>query len=176
MAAPRRGRGSGCCPEEVAVCSTGTIGDRIDMGGSGPGIDAAVAALSPAGGADFGRAICTTDRAPEGRGVPPARSGGGEVTDRRRRQGRRDDLARAMATMLAYVTVGAAVAADDLQAMTAAAAAASFNRISVDGQMSPSDTLLVMAGGDGAAPRRRRPRPARARPSRRSAAGWRSRW
>jgi glutamate N-acetyltransferase/amino-acid N-acetyltransferase len=42
------------------------------------------------------------------------------------------------------------VAPDQLQAMTAAAAAGSFNRISVDGQMSPSDTLLVMAAGDGA--------------------------
>ncbi len=55
-----------------------------------------------------------------------------------------------MATMLAYVTTDAVVAPEDLQAITAAAAADSFNRISVDAQMSPSDTLLVMAGAGGA--------------------------
>ena len=71
--AGRAAAGLGLRPEEVAVCSTGTIGDRLDLGRVGPGIDAAVAALSPGGGPDFGRAICTTDRAPEGRGVPAAR-------------------------------------------------------------------------------------------------------
>ena len=55
-----------------------------------------------------------------------------------------------MATMLAYVTTDASLRADDLNRMVSAAAAASFNRISVDAQMSPSDTLLVMASGEGA--------------------------
>ena len=55
-----------------------------------------------------------------------------------------------MATMLAYVTTDAAVEPADLQRMTAEAARVSFNRISVNAQMSPSDTLLVFARGDGA--------------------------
>ena len=128
----------------IAVCSTGTIGDRIDLGITDRGIDAAAAALSDDGGADFGRAICTTDRAPKG-GAFRLALGGREITIGAAAKGAgmiRPD----MATMLAYVTTDAVVAADDLQAIVSAAAAASFNKISVDAQMSPSDTLLVFAG------------------------------
>lgn len=134
-------------PGEVAVCSTGTIGDRIDLGLTDRGIDDAAAALGPAGGADFGRAICTTDRAPKGGAFRLALSIG-EVTIGAAAKGAgmiRPD----MATMLAYVTTDARLAADELQEIVAAAAADSFNRISVDAQMSPSDTLLVLAGGGG---------------------------
>ena len=134
---------------EVAVCSTGTIGERIDLGIAGPGIDQAVAALSAGGGAQFGQAICTTDRAPKG-GAFRLRLRAGEITIGAAAKGAgmiRPD----MATMLAYVTTDAAVAPGDLGEIVTAAAAASFNRISVDAQMSPSDTLLVMAGGTGPA-------------------------
>ncbi len=138
----------GLDPGEVAVSSTGTIGDRLDMGMVGAGIDGAAQTLSARGGDDFGRAICTTDRAPKG-GAFRLPLGGREVTIGAAAKGA-GMISPRMATMLAYVTVDVPVAAHDLQAMTAAAAAASFNRISVDGQMSPSDTLLVMASGDGA--------------------------
>ena len=145
--ATRTAAALGVAAGEVAVCSTGTIGDRIDRDMVGGGIDAAAAALATDGGADFGRAICTTDRAPKGGAfrvpigdrvvtVGAAAKGAGMI---------RPD----MATMLAYVTTDAPVDPADLQSMTARAAASSFNRISVDGQMSPSDTLLVMAGGSG---------------------------
>ena len=129
----------------IAVCSTGTIGDRIDLGLTDRGIDAAAAALAEGGGADFGRAICTTDRAPKG-GAFRLGLEGGAVTIGAAAKGAgmiRPD----MATMLAYVTTDAPVPADELQTIVTAAAADSFNRISVDAQMSPSDTLLVMAGG-----------------------------
>jgi glutamate N-acetyltransferase/amino-acid N-acetyltransferase len=146
--ARRTAAGLGLSPEEVAVCSTGTIGDRIDLGLAGAGIDAALAALDDDGGADFGRAICTTDRAPKG-GAFRLRLSDREVVLGVAAKGA-GMIRPGMATMLAYVTTDAPVAAPDLQAMTASAAAASFNRISVDGQMSPSDTLIVMAGGGGA--------------------------
>jgi glutamate N-acetyltransferase/amino-acid N-acetyltransferase len=139
----------GMLPEEVAVSSTGTIGDRIDLERVGPGIDAAAAALSPDGGPDFGQAICTTDRAPKG-GAFRLALARGEVLIGAAAKGA-GMISPAMATMLAYITVGAPVAPDDLQAMAVAASAGSFNRISVDGQMSPSDTLIVMAGGEGPA-------------------------
>jgi glutamate N-acetyltransferase/amino-acid N-acetyltransferase len=145
--ARRAAAAMGLLPEEVAVCSTGTIGDRIDLDRVRPGIDAAVAALSPEGGADFGRAICTTDSAPKG-GAFRLALAGGPVTIGAAAKGA-GMISPGMATMLAYVTLDAAVGAGELQEMTAAAAAASFNRISVDGQMSPSDTLLVMAAGAG---------------------------
>ena len=132
----------------IAVCSTGTIGDRIDLGITDRGIDAAAATLSPDGGPDFGRAICTTDRAPKG-GAFRLGLGGGEITIGAAAKGAgmiRPD----MATMLAFVTTDATLAAEDLQAIVAAAASGSFNRISVNAQMSPSDTLLVMARAGGA--------------------------
>jgi glutamate N-acetyltransferase/amino-acid N-acetyltransferase len=147
--ARRAAAGLGLDEGEVAVCSTGTIGERIDLGIAGPGIDRAVAALSSAGGTDFGRAICTTDRAPKG-GAFRLALGAGEITIGAAAKGAgmiRPD----MATMLAYVTTDACLAPEDLQAIVAAAAAESFNRISVDAQMSPSDTLLVMAGAGGPA-------------------------
>lgn len=133
--------------ERVAVCSTGTIGERIDLDLAGPGIVDAVRRLSSEGGADFNRAICTTDRAPKG-GAFRLRLSSGEVTIGCAAKGAgmiRPD----MATMLAYVTTDAALAPDDLAGMVVDAARTSFNRISVDAQMSPSDTLLVMAGGAG---------------------------
>jgi glutamate N-acetyltransferase / amino-acid N-acetyltransferase len=135
-------------PGEVAVCSTGTIGDRIDLGLVGAGILAAAEALGPEGGPSFGRAICTTDRAPKG-GAFTLALARGEVTIGAAAKGAgmiRPD----MATMLAYLTIDAHVAPADLQAMVAAAAAASFNRISVDAQMSPSDTLLALSAAEGA--------------------------
>ena len=54
-------------PAEVAVCSTGTVGERLDLPRVLAGIDAAAAAAGPGGGADFARAICTTDRRAQGR-------------------------------------------------------------------------------------------------------------
>jgi glutamate N-acetyltransferase/amino-acid N-acetyltransferase len=132
---------------EVAVCSTGTIGDRLALDLVLPGIDAAVAAMGPAGGPDFGRAICTTDRAPKG-GAFRVPLSGGEVTLGIAAKGA-GMISPHMATMLAYVATDAAVAAEDLRRITLAAAEGAFNRISVDGQMSPSDTLLVFANGEG---------------------------
>ena len=143
----RAADGLGVAADEVAVCSTGTIGEPLDMDPVGPGIDAAVAALTPAGAGDFGRAICTTDRAPKG-GTFRLELAGGTVTIAAAAKGA-GMISPHMATMLAYITTDAAIAAGDLQAVTAAAASASFNRISIDGQMSPSDTLLVMANGEG---------------------------
>ena len=111
----------GAAPEQVAVCSTGTIGDRIDMGLVEPGIGSAVAALSPEGGADFGRAICTTDRAPKGGAFRLSLSGGEAIIGAAAKGA--GMISPGMATMLAYVTIGAPVDAAALQAMTAAAAA-----------------------------------------------------
>lgn len=131
----------------IAVCSTGTIGDRLPIDTVGSGIDAALAGRSADGGGDFGQAICTTDRTPKGGGfrldfggrtvvLGAAAKGAGMINPN-------------MATMLAYVTTDASIGADDLQRITRGAAEASFNRISVDGQMSPSDTLIVFANGEG---------------------------
>jgi len=131
----------------LAVCSTGVIGERLPMKVVTAGIDAAAAALSYEGGPDFGEAIRTTDAFAKG-GTFRLTLDAGEVTIGAAAKGAgmiRPD----MATMLAYVTTDACVLPDDLLVITRAAAAGGFNRISVDGQMSPSDTLLVLANGEG---------------------------
>ena len=131
----------------LAVCSTGVIGERLPMKAVAAGIDAAAAALSADGGPDFGEAIRTTDAFAKG-GTFRLALATGEVTIGAAAKGAgmiRPD----MATMLAYVTTDACVLPDDLLIITRAAAAGGFNRISVDGQMSPSDTLLVLANGEG---------------------------
>lgn len=137
----------GCASSEVAVSSTGVIGERLDMDKIPPAIPAACAAAAPGGGADFGAAICTTDRTPKGGAfaldlsvgtvhIGVAAKGAGMIRP-------------TMATMLAYVTTDATLVADDLRRAVERAGTESFNRITVDGQMSPSDTLLVLAAADG---------------------------
>ena len=133
---------------QVAVSSTGVIGERLDMQKIPAAIREACGQLGPDGGQRFNQAICTTDRLLKGGAfrVPLA---GGEVTLGIAAKGA-GMIRPTMATMLAYVTTDAALAPDDLRVATERAGAESFNRISVDGQMSPSDTLLVFASGTGA--------------------------
>lgn len=137
----------GLDPGEVAVCSTGVIGQLFKMDIVTAGAHAAASAVGPDGGAAFGQAICTTDRAPKG-GAFRLRLPSGEYAIGAAAKGA-GMISPNMATMLAYVTTDAPFDARVLQPLVKQAAAESFNRISVDGQMSPSDTLLVMANGDG---------------------------
>ncbi len=133
--------------DSLAVCSTGVIGERLPMAILTPGLDAAAAALSTRGGAAFGEAIRTTDAFAKG-GTFRLALTSGPVTIGAAAKGAgmiRPD----MATMLAYVATDACVLPGDLLVAARAAAAGGFNRISVDGQMSPSDTLLVLANGEG---------------------------
>jgi len=131
--------------DRVAVCSTGVIGVPLPMDRVEHGIRAAAANLSPGGGHDAAVAICTTDSHPKlatrafGLGGHEVRIGGiakgaGMI---------RPDLG----TMIAVVTTDAAIAAERLQAMLATAAAGSFNRITVDGCQSTSDSVIVLASG-----------------------------
>ncbi len=146
--AERAAEAIGRAPEGVLTSSTGVIGRLFDMNVVRRGIDMAAGVLSSSGGADFAEAICTTDRAPKA-GAFVLELSGGTVTLGVAAKGA-GMIRPTMATMLCYVTTDAALDAHDLQRATAAAATTSFNRISVDGQMSPSDTLLVTANGMGA--------------------------
>jgi glutamate N-acetyltransferase/amino-acid N-acetyltransferase len=137
----------GLDPGQVAVCSTGLIGQLFAMDRVVAGVAAAASAVTGDGGEGFGRAICTTDRAPKG-GAFRLRLPSGEYAIGAAAKGA-GMISPRMATMLAYITTDAPLDARVLQPLVKAAAAESFNRISVDGQMSPSDTLLVIANGDG---------------------------
>jgi glutamate N-acetyltransferase/amino-acid N-acetyltransferase len=126
---------------DVLVCSTGVIGHYLPMGKIRTGV--AAIELSSSGGPDFGRAILTTDTRPKNGSVRfgPYTLGGcckgsGMIHPN-------------MATMLAFLTTDAPVAPAFLQATLSAAVDRSFNLVSVDGDTSPSDTVLLFASGSG---------------------------
>lgn len=129
----------------VLVCSTGTIGKKLPMSAIEQGLPAAAAALSSRGGCVAARAIMTTDTRPkeaaarivvDGRPVTIGgmAKGAGMIHPN-------------MATMLAFITTDAAVAPSALGPCLKAAADRSFNCISVDGDQSTNDTLLLLANG-----------------------------
>jgi glutamate N-acetyltransferase / amino-acid N-acetyltransferase len=123
----------------VAVAETGTIGVPLPVGSVLEGIGRASEALSSQGGADFSDAILTTDRSPkrctlrvDGVTLSAQAKGAGMIEPR-------------MATMLCFVQTDAVV--EDPAAALRAAVDASFERITVDGQMSTNDTVLLQANG-----------------------------
>jgi glutamate N-acetyltransferase / amino-acid N-acetyltransferase len=125
--------------ESVAVAETGVIGVPLDVESVSDGIAAAVSELSPAGGDAFATAITTTDRWPkrvslraDGVGLSAQAKGAGMIEP-------------GFATLLCFLQTDAAVA--DPEAELRAAVAASFERITVDGQMSTNDTVLLQASG-----------------------------
>jgi len=135
----------GTGPHGVLVMSTGVIGQRLDMEKIGAGIRAAVETLSTEGGHEVARAIMTTDTRPKEIAVQ------GEIA------GRRVTIAGMckgagmihpnMATLLGLILTDAAIAQPLLQRALRQAVEASFNRITVDGDMSTNDTVAVLASG-----------------------------
>jgi len=134
----------GLRPETVAVAETGVIGVPLPIDEVLAGIGAAAKALSPDGGSDFADAILTTDRWPKRCTV---RAGGVTLSAQAKGGGM---IQPNMATMLCFVQTDAAL--DDPEAALRAATEASFERITVDGQMSTNDTILLQATGAAGAP------------------------
>ncbi len=126
---------------QVAVCSTGLIGERLPMDKLLPGVDAAVAAATAAGGAAAADAIRTTDTVAKTCCVAgPGYLIGGMAKGAAM-------LAPALATMLAVLTTDAAIGAADLDIALRAAVGTTFSRLDSDGCMSTNDTVLVLASG-----------------------------
>ncbi len=130
---------------QMFVCSTGIIGVPLPVEKVTAAAPDLARALRPSGLRDFAKAILTSDKVAK---IVSARVGvGGKtvtVTGCAKGAGM---ISPNMATMLAFVTTDAAVPGDELAAATRAAVAGSFNCISVDGDMSTNDTVLVMANG-----------------------------
>jgi len=131
----------GTAPERVAVCSTGLIGERLDMPRLLAGADAAVAALSATGGADAAVAIMTTDTVPK---MVTVSGDGFTVTGMAKGAGM---LAPGLATMLVVLTTDAVASPADLDRALRAATRVSFDRLDSDGAMSTNDTVLLLASG-----------------------------
>ena len=139
----------GVKPEEVAVSSTGRIGVQMPMATIERGIDLAAAALSDKGGPTAAEAIMTTDTVPKSVALQLEIDGKTVTIGAMTKGAGMIDPAMTVphATMLCYITTD--VKADNalLRDMIGANVADSFNRITVDGDMSTNDTTIVMANG-----------------------------
>ncbi|HKR98461.1 MAG TPA: bifunctional glutamate N-acetyltransferase/amino-acid acetyltransferase ArgJ [Candidatus Dormibacteraeota bacterium] len=131
-------------PAEVLVCSTGVIGRPMPMPQTVQGIREAAAALARNGEA-AARAIMTTDRRPK-QAHATCDAGGVEYHVGGMAKGA-GMIHPDMATLLGVVTTDAPVPRTLLQPMLRRAAEATFNRITVDGDTSTNDTLLLLANG-----------------------------
>jgi glutamate N-acetyltransferase/amino-acid N-acetyltransferase len=138
-------KGLGCAPELVAPCSTGVIGHLYELEKYRDGIRAALAELSSDGLDGFARAILTTDTHPKIASTQ-IRLGGADVTIAGCAKGA-GMLEPKMATMLAFIVTDAIVRPLELKRTLAQALPSSFNAITVDGDMSTNDTLLLLASG-----------------------------
>jgi glutamate N-acetyltransferase/amino-acid N-acetyltransferase len=136
--------------EEVVVLSTGVIGPRLPMAKLLAGVDEAAVALSPDGGPPAAAAILTTDdgpktalASPDGFTVGGMAKGAGMIHPR-------------LATMLAVVTTDYPLVEGEADAFLRPAVERTFNRISVDGDCSTNDAVVLLAHrADGARDRSR---------------------
>ena len=128
---------------EVLVCSTGVIGVELPMSLIRSGIQAIE--LSNDGGHSVARAMMTTDTRPKEIAVS-FESGGHTIHIGGVAKGS-GMIHPNMATMLAFITTDAAVEADFLKATLTEVSNKSFNMLSVDGDTSTNDSVLVLANG-----------------------------
>ncbi len=137
-------------PEQVLLLSTGVIGVQLPMARMQAGIEAAAAHLAAENGLAAAQAIMTTDTHPKHLAVQ-VELPGGTVTIGGMAKGS-GMIHPDMATMLGVVTTDAAVEAAVLDRMLRTAVSRSFNRISIDGDTSTNDTILLLANGASGAP------------------------
>jgi len=131
--------------ELVLVASTGVIGKSLALDKIESAVPKLVESLSPGGINDFAQAIMTTDTVPK----IVSRNGniggsGFNITGVAKGAGM---ICPDMATMLCFVCTDAAVSPDFLKEVLASSVEKSFNRITIDGDTSTNDTVLVMANG-----------------------------
>lgn len=139
------GRAVGVDPNRVLVMSTGVIGQRLPMDKIAHGVALAALALSAGGGHDAARAIMTTDTRPKEVAVRTAVAGR-QVTVAGMAKGA-GMISPKMATLLSAIFTDAAASPAALDAIIRQATEQSFNCITVDGDMSTNDTLLLLANG-----------------------------
>ncbi len=137
-------------PEDlVYVCSTGVIGRPLPMDALRRGIPEAVRQLGPDAAA-AAEAIMTTDTVPKAAAVQV--SAGGQIITLGGMTKGAGMIHPQMATTLSVLTTDAAVAPSLLQAALLRAADLSYNRITIDGDRSTNDTILLLANGEAGVP------------------------
>ncbi len=132
-------------PEQVLLCSTGVIGPRLALDKLLPGLEEAAAALSESGGADAALAIMTTDTCPK-EATASASASTASFTVGGMAKGAAMIHPR-LATMLAVITTDYPLELGEPEVLLRAAVEQSFNRISVDGDCSTNDTVILLSNG-----------------------------
>jgi glutamate N-acetyltransferase/amino-acid N-acetyltransferase len=148
-AARMQGAGAMACgvPEDqVAVCSTGVIGVQLDGRAVVKGLAQAAHELRPDGGDDFQAAIETTDLFSK-RASLSVELPGGTVTLSGQCKGA-GMIQPSFATMLCFVETDAVLPAETADLLLGVCVKRSFDRITVDGQLSTNDTAILIAGGE----------------------------
>ncbi|MDQ2788899.1 MAG: bifunctional ornithine acetyltransferase/N-acetylglutamate synthase [Pseudonocardiales bacterium] len=139
-----------CGAVEVAVCSTGLIGERLPLDALRAGIDTAAAALAatPEAGLAAATAVLTTDTVPKQAAVTGT---GWTVGGFAKGAGM---VAPSLATMLCVLTTDAVIDESTLDAALRGATTDTFERLDIDGTCSTNDTVLLLASGaSGVTPR-----------------------
>ncbi len=128
--------------EEVLVLSTGLIGVPLPLGSIRTGLAEIVPALSPDGGAGAAEAIMTTDTRPK---MATARFGGFTVGGMAKGSGM---IHPSLATMLAVITTDYPLQPGEADDLLRPAVKKSFNRMSVDGECSTNDAVILLSSGE----------------------------
>jgi glutamate N-acetyltransferase/amino-acid N-acetyltransferase len=131
----------GLAPEQVLILSTGVIGAPMPMDRVLAGVDAAAAALSPQGGDDAAEAILTTDTHAK---TAVAHGGGFTVGGMAKGSGM---IHPNLATMLAVVTTDYPLESGEALDFLRPAVDVSFNSITVDGECSTNDAVILLSSG-----------------------------
>jgi glutamate N-acetyltransferase/amino-acid N-acetyltransferase len=139
----------GCKPSEIFLASTGVIGEPLDATKFNGVLDKLAESAAPEGWMDAAKAIMTTDTFPKV-ATATVKLGKARVTINGIAKGS-GMIAPDMATMLSFIFTDAPIAAHALQALLRAGVEDTFNAITVDGDTSTSDTLMMFATGAAAA-------------------------
>jgi glutamate N-acetyltransferase/amino-acid N-acetyltransferase len=138
-------KAAGCKPDEVFLASTGVIGEPLDASKFDGVLEAIASRAHAHAWLDAAKAIMTTDTFPKLAGAT-VKLGKAQVRINGFAKGA-GMIAPDMATMLAFVFTDAAIAAPVLRGLLKSEVGDTFNAVTIDGDMSTSDTLLFFATG-----------------------------
>jgi glutamate N-acetyltransferase / amino-acid N-acetyltransferase len=141
----------GCAPGEVLPASTGLIGSRLPVDAMLAAIPALELRRTPEAGNEAARAIMTTDTRPKERAATAQLAGGREIRIGGMAKGA-GMIHPQMATMLAFLTTDAPVAAGTLAELLRATVDRTFNQVTIDGDTSTNDAVIVLANGAAGGP------------------------
>jgi glutamate N-acetyltransferase/amino-acid N-acetyltransferase len=138
-------RAAGCKPSDILLASTGVIGEPLNARAFDGVMEGLVTNAKPGEFLAAAKAIMTTDTFPK-MATATASIGNSKVTINRIAKGA-GMIAPDMATMLSFIFTDAAIAAPALKALLSGHVADTYNAVTIDGDTSTSDTLLLFATG-----------------------------